>query len=124
LFFSKLDKILTKDIMRKVVLFSLFVLLNVSVKAQSSASVKENQPIKEFSDETKSLGEAEIIISISVEGKEVELPAYAKKTTSLKEGILYAEKLISDLQSKGLKTVRYDMSWTADVEEKLDFLKE
>lgn len=109
--------------MIKVVLFSLFALLNVSVKAQSSTSVKENQPIKEFSDETKSLGEAEIIISISVDAKEVELPAYVKRTTSLKEGILYAEKLISDLQSKGLKTVRYDMSWTADGEEKLDFSK-
>jgi len=78
--------------MRKVVLFSLFVLLNVSVKAQSSASVKENQPIKEFSDETKSLGEAEIIISISVEGKEVELPAYAKKNYFIKRRYIVCRK--------------------------------
>lgn len=109
--------------MRKVVLFSLFVLLSVSVKAQSTGSVKENQPVKEFGDETKSLGEAEIIIFITVDGKDVELPAYVKRTTSLKEGMLYAGELMNDLQSKGLKTVKYDMSWTADGEEKLDFSK-
>ncbi|MEG1377961.1 MAG: hypothetical protein RSC81_12850 [Myroides sp.] len=109
--------------MRKVVLFGLFMFLSVSVNAQNSASVKENQPIKEFSDETKSLGEAEIIIFISVNDKEVKLPAYVKRTTSLKEGILYAQQLISDLKSKGLKTVKYDMTWNADGVEEVGFLK-
>lgn len=109
--------------MRKVVLFSLFILLNVSVKAQSSASVKENQPIKEFSDETKPLGEAEIIIFISVDDKEVELPAYVKSMISLNKGFDYADQLMSDLKKQDVKVKRYKMSWTGEGQEKLDFSK-
>ena len=110
--------------MRKSVLFGLLLLLNVSVKAQSSTSVKENQPIKEFSDETKSLGEAEIIISISVDDKEVELPVYIKNKISLNEGFDYADQLMSDLKKQDVKVKSYKMSWTGEGQEKLDFSKE
>lgn len=110
--------------MRKVVLFGLFVFLSVSLNAQNSALVKENQPVKEFSDETKSLGEAEIIIFISVDDKEVELPAYIKNSISLNQGFDYADQLMGDLKKQGVKVKKYNMSWTGEGEEKLDFSKE
>lgn len=110
--------------MRKLVLFGLFVLFSISVKAQSATSVKENKPMNELSDKPKSLGEAEIIIFISVDDKEIELPAYVKNMISLNEGFDYADQLMGDLKKQDVKVKKYNMSWTGEGEEKLDFSKE
>lgn len=82
--------------------------------AQSNIAVKENDSVKEFADEKKSVGEAQIIIFISIDGKEVQLPTYEKINTSLKGGIQYAQELMSELKVKGVKVERYDMTFDAN----------
>lgn len=100
--------------MNKLFLFGCFALFSFSVNAQSNPTVKENQPAKEFADESKSVGLAQIVIFISIDGKEVQLPIYEKNNTSLKAGMKYAEQLMSELKAKGVKVERYDMTFDAN----------
>lgn len=87
-------------------------LAGFSVNAQSHTNLKAIAS-SQNEQEKENKGIAKIMIVVSLEGKEFQLPQYIKEGVDYKAGMEYMKELMDELKEKGGKITKYKYDWTS-----------